>query len=231
LFVPPGNQLFAAFPHEYERLLPYLEPTSLVFKAAVYEPGQAINHVYFPITGVLSLICPLEGKELGVEVGVVGREGMAGLAVFLGMESMPLHCIVQVPGDALRMRADDFRAQIGRECPLHGLLLRYTHAFLSQVSLALACNSLYPVEKRFCRWLLMMHARVGSDQFPLTHEFLAAMLGVRRASVTEVARRLRRAGLIRYDRGQITVLDRNGLEASACDCHRRAQAEMDRLHV
>lgn len=228
--VPPTNRLLAALPSlEHARLLPYLDLVPLVFKDILYEPGQLISHVYFPTTGVLSLICQPEGKESGVEVGLVGREGMGGLGVFLGMDSTPMRCIVQAEGKALRMRAEDFRTQIGRDSLLHGLLLRFAHAFLAQVSLSLACNSLHPVEKRMCRWLLMMSQRAGSDEFPLTHEFLASMLGVRRASVTEAARRLRRAGLIRYDRGQLTVLDRVGLEASACGCHRLVQAELDRL--
>src|SRR5437660_10438006 len=123
---------------------------------------------------------------------------MAGLAVFLGMGRPPLRCIVQVPGQALRLRADDFGLLVGRDSAFHGLLLRYPHAFIAQVAQSVACNSLHPVEQRLCRWLLMTRSRAGSNEFPMTHEFLAAMLGVRRASVTEAARGLARAGLIRY---------------------------------
>lgn len=227
---PPTNRLLASLPPaEHDRINPFLQHRLLDFKDILFEPGQRITHVYFPITAVLSLTCPLDGKEMGVEVGVVGREGMAGLAVFLGMESAPIRCIVQVAGEVIQMRSEDLCSLINHDTPLHRLLLRFTNALLAQVSLTLACNSLHSVEKRLCHWLLMMNSRSGSDQFPLTHEFLAAMMGVRRASVTEAARRLRRAGLIRYDRGQLTLLDRSGLEASACGCHRLVQAELDRL--
>jgi len=226
----PANRLLAALPpSEYDRLQPHLEEFPLVLKEVLSEVGAAIRHVYFPNSGVISSLSPLEEKSIGIEVGIIGREGMAGLAVFLGMETTPLRCIVQVPGAALRMSATDFCRCAGRDSVLHGLLLRYTHAFLAQVSLALACNSIHSMEKRLCRWLLMMQHRAGVDEFPLTQEFMAAMLGVRRAGVSEVAGKLQRAGLIRYGRGQVMVLDRGGLEASACNCHRLVQAEVDRL--
>jgi CRP-like cAMP-binding protein len=127
------------------------------------------------------------------------------------------------------MPAEAFRDRVGHHSPLHALLLRYTHAFLAQVSQSVACNCRHTVEQRCCRWLLMMHSRLGTDHFPLTHEFLAAMLGVRRASVTEVARALRRARLIRYTRGHMTVLNHRGLESAACECFAAVQAEYDRL--
>jgi CRP-like cAMP-binding protein len=222
--VPPPNRLLAALPpREYDRLRPHLEPAPLTTRAILYEPGQPVRHVYFPGSGVLSLLGVLPDGD-SIEVGVVGREGMAGLSVFLGVESGPTRCLVQVPGEALRMAADAFRSRVGRGSRLHGLLLRYTHGLLAQVAQSAACNALHPVEQRMCRWLLMVHSRAGSDRFPLTHDFLAAMLGVRRASVTEAARELRQAGLIRYGQGQLTVLDRPGLEVAACACYRTDQA-------
>jgi CRP-like cAMP-binding protein len=231
--VPPANRLLAALsPPELDRLQPYLEPAALGIRDVLYEPFDLISYVWFPTSGMVSLLSPPDdGRDMGIEVGVVGREGMAGLAVFLGVRRASLRCIVQVPGSALRLRADDFRSLVLRDGAFHGLLLRYTHAFIAQVAQAVACNSLHPVEQRLCRWLLTTRSRAGSDEFPMTHEFLAAMLGVRRASVTEAARDLARAGLIRYGRGQVTVLDGDGLEESACGCHRVVQEEFDRLHA
>jgi CRP-like cAMP-binding protein len=228
--VPHTNCLLAALPlRERNRLVPYLEPMPLTFKAVLYQAGQPITHVYFPVGGVLSLISTADGRSDGVEVGLVGREGMAGLAVFLRAETAPFRCVVQVPGDCFRMRAEDFRRRVGHDSTLHGILLQYTHAFLTQLSQSVACNSLHPIEQRLCRWLLAVHDRVEVNRFPLTHEFLAAMLGVRRASVTEAASGLRQAGLIRYGGGQLTVLQRPGLEETACGCHRVIQREFDRL--
>ena len=225
----PANRLLAALPPgDYRRLLPCLEPVSLLFRAVLQEPKRPIPYVYFPSSGVVSVVIPPDGRGDGVEVGLVGREGLTGLPVFLGADSTPARWVVQAPGQALRMAAEEFRAHAVRR-PLRDLLLLYTNAFLAQVSQSVACNALHPVEERLCRWLLTVHARVDSDQFPLTHEFLATMLGVRRASVTNAARGLQEAGLIRYGRGRLEVLDRPGLEAAACGCHRAAQAELDRL--
>src|SRR5207302_934701 len=137
--------------------------------------------------------------------------------------------VVQMPGQALRMRSEVFRARAGAEGPFNRLLRRYTNVFLTQLAQSVACNSLHTVEQRCCRWLLMTHERAGSDEFPLTHKFLAGMLGVRRASVSEVARGLRQEGLIRYGRGLLTVLDREGLAEAACECYRVVQTEFDRL--
>jgi CRP-like cAMP-binding protein len=229
---PPPNRLLAALPDtEFEVLRPRLEPVGLALRDVLFEVGQAVSHAYFPTEGVVSLLCPPEGRGLGVEVGVVGREGMAGLSLFLGADVTPFRCLVQVPGGALRLRADDLRRVVVPHTRLYALLLRYTHAFVAQLSQATSCNAVHPVEKRLCRWLLAVHDRVDGERFPLTHEFLAAMLGVRRASVTDAARGLRQAGLIRYGGGQLTVLDRPGLEATACGCHRAMRAELDRLPV
>jgi CRP-like cAMP-binding protein len=225
----PTNRLLAALPsRDYARLLPDLEVVPLPLRAVLQEADEPMPYVYFPSAGVVSLLITPNGRGVGVEVGMVGREGVAGLPVFLGADSTAARWVVQAPGEALRMAADAFQGHANRR-PLRDLLLLYTNAFLAQVSQSVACNALHPVEERLCRWLLMVHARVGLDQFPLTHAFLAAMLGVRRASVTEAARGLQDAGLIRYGRGRLEVLDRSGLESAACNCHRAAQAELDRL--
>jgi CRP-like cAMP-binding protein len=227
--VPPDNLLLAALPpREYARLAPSLERIPLDFKAVLYEPGNAATDVHFPLSGALSVVSPAEGRPEGIEVAVVGREGMVGLPVFLGVESAYFRCLVQVPGESLRMGGAEFRTRVRRHSALHGLLLRFTHAFVIQVARTVACNALCPVEKRLCRWLLSVHDRADDDHFPLTHEFLAAMLGVRRASITEAARKLRDAGLIHYGAGRLTVRDRGGLESASCGCYRTVQDELDR---
>jgi CRP-like cAMP-binding protein len=227
---PPTNLLLSALPsREYNRLLPHLQPVSLTFKDVLHEPGQLISHLYFPTSGMLSLLLARDGSRASMEVGVVGREGMADLSVFLGAAVASTRSIVQVPGEALRIRAEKFRVLVGRDSKLHELLLRYVHVFLVQLTQGLACNALHSVEKRLCRWLLTVNDRAACDRFPLTHEFLAAMLGVRRATVTDAARRLRKAGFIRYGGGQLTVLDRRGLERTACSCYRVIKAELNRL--
>ena len=225
----PLNRLLAALPpREYDRLRPHLEPVTLMFRTILHEPDQTIPFVYFPESGVISVLVPPEGKGEGVEVGMVGREGVVGLPVLLGADMTPARWVVQAPGAALRMATETFRAQLARGT-MHDLLLLYTNAFLAQVSQSVACNALHAIEERLCSWLLMVRTRVESDQFRLTHAFLAAMLGVRRASVTQAATGLQRDGLIRYSRGRLEVLDRDGLESAACGCHRIAQAELDRL--
>jgi CRP-like cAMP-binding protein len=163
------------------------------------------------------------------EVGVVGKEGMLGLPVFLGTDRSSGQSFSQVPGESLRLGADAFRAAIQRSRALVDLLHRYTQALFTQVSQSAACNSLHSIEERCCRWLLMTHDRVETDEFVLTQEFLAIMLGVRRASVAEVAGKLQQAGLIHYRRGQMRILDRQGLEATACECYSVIRAEYERL--
>jgi CRP-like cAMP-binding protein len=227
---PSTNFLLSALPsREYNRLLPHFDRVPLVYKDELYEVGQPISHVYFPTSGALSLLLARDGRGTSMEVGMVGREGVVGLSVFLGANAEFARTIVQVPGETLRIRADKFRVLVGRESVLHELLLRYVHVFLSQLTHEVACNALHSVEKRLCRWLLTVQDRAGSDRFPITHESLAAMLGVRRATVTEAARRLRQAGLIRYGGGQLTIIDRRGLEKRVCGCYRLVQSELRRL--
>ncbi|MBD2130378.1 Crp/Fnr family transcriptional regulator [Microcoleus sp. ZQ-A2] len=224
---PGENRLLAALPSEIKaRLEPNLERVSLPFKEVLYEPREVIEYVYFPINAVVSLLTIVEERTLA-EVGLVGNEGMVGLSVFLGIEATPFKAIVQVPGEAMRMKADVFKDFVNPDSPLYSLLLRYTHALMCQISQSAACNPNHSVEERCCRWLLMTCDRVQSDQFPITHEFLSQMLGVRRAGITVVAGMLQKAGLIRYSRGQMTILDRPGLEAVSCQCYRLVKEEED----
>ena len=223
------NKLLSALPtQEYERLRPYLETVSLNFQQIIYAPNQSIDYVYFPNSGIISLVNITEDGRT-IEAAMVGNEGMAGIPVFLGADRMPGQAISQVVGNALRMKADVFKYEVTPDTSLYNLLLRYTQALLNQISQSVACNCLHSVERRCCSWLLMCHDRVRSDQFTLTQELLSQMLGVRRASVSEVAATLQKEGLIRYNRGKITIRDRLGLEATACECYRVVKEEFERL--
>ncbi|MBD2101094.1 helix-turn-helix domain-containing protein [Leptolyngbya sp. FACHB-261] len=229
----PGteNRLLAAVPQaEYELLLPYLEPVSLELKQVLYEPYEPIDYVYFPHSGIVSLLT-LMADGTAVETATVGSEGMVGLPVFLGTVKTPVKAFVQVRGEGVRISAENFRVEVSqnRKRALYNLLQRYTHTLMVQMARSAACNCLHSIEQRCGRWLLMTHDRVRSDQFQLTQEFLAQMLGVRRAGVSEVASALQKAGLIRYSRGQITVIDRQSLEAVSCECYRVAKTEFNRL--
>jgi CRP-like cAMP-binding protein len=164
-----------------------------------------------------------------LEVGIIGNEGMVGTPVFLGCQSSLTRAISQVAGNALRMETTVFQEEMLRRGALYGLVQRSTQAMINQVSQSTVCNHRHSVKKRMCRWLLMSHDRVGTDEFPLTHEFLAQMLGVRRPTVTAAAGSLQSAGLIRYHRGRVTVLDRKGMEAASCECYGMVAAELDRL--
>lgn len=226
---PAENRLLAALSQEeYEHLLPHLETISLTFKQAVYMPNEPIEHVYFLKNSVASLLTIMEDGA-AVEVATVGNEGMVGIPVFLGAHKIPGQAFIQIPGDAMRMRTNVFKAKITLGSPLFNLLQRYTQALFNQIAQSAACNRLHSIEERCCRWLLMTRDRVDSDEFPLTQEFLSQMLGVRRASVSTVAAILQKAGYIRYSRGKITILDHVGLESSACECYRIVKAEFERL--
>ncbi len=224
-----GNRLLALLPEaEYKRLEPHLEKVALPLREVLYEADKPIEHVFFPLTGVTSIVAEMEDGRIA-EVGTIGNEGMAGLPVFLGAEKTPTLAFQQVPGEALRMRVDVFRKEIENAGTLTRVLHRYTQALFTQVAQAAACNRLHSTDQRCARWLLMTHDRVGTDEFLLTHEFLGQMLGVRRATVTEVAGTLHKAGLITYSRGKITVLDRQGLEAASCKCYQVIREDFDRL--
>ncbi|HEV3166279.1 MAG TPA: Crp/Fnr family transcriptional regulator [Isosphaeraceae bacterium] len=227
--LPAGNRLLASLPEEErDRVTSQCEQVPLRVKDLLHEVDSPIPYVYFPRTGVISVLLVME-NGLAMEVGTVGNEGMVGVAVFLGASRSPLMAIVQIPGEALRMEAEAFREELRLGGSLHSLMHRYTQVTLKQTSQLAACNHLHSVEERMCRWLLMAHDRVESDEFPLTQEFLAEMLVVRRPSVTVIAGALQRGGLIRYSRGKITVLDRAGLEAASCECYRVFKEEHDRI--
>lgn len=201
LHVPGENRLLAALPRkEYDRLRPDLDEVSLGLKDVLYEAEKPITHVYFPLNGVMSLVIEMSDGQT-VEVGTIGNEGMVGTPVFLGADKSPTKAFAQVPGKALRMKAGTFKEEMKNGGPLHGLIQRYTQAMVNQISQSVACNHLHSLEQRMCRWLLMTHDRVDSDEFPLTQEFLAQMLGVRRPSVTVVAGILQKSGLIQYRGG------------------------------
>lgn len=223
------NLLLAALPQAVsERLKPHLERVSLSVRQVVYEPGKPIRKVYFPINSVISLVDIMD-DGVTVELATVGREGVAGLPVFLGAQTMPTKAFAQIAGEALGMEAKVCRAEFERGGDFARLLLRYTQAVFNQVGRSAACNRVHSIEERCARWLLMIQDRVGQDHFELTQEFLAQMLGVRRAGVNAAAGALQRAGFITYTRGRITVTDRPGLESSSCECYRVIQAEYQRL--
>jgi len=223
------NRLLADLPSdEYDRLLTHLQKVSLPLKDILYEANGPIPHVFFPLHGVVSLVILVDG-DVSLEVGTIGNEGMVGTPVFLGSDSSPTRAISQVPGEALRMETTVFQEEMRRGGPLYGLVQRYTQAMINQISQSTVCNHRHSVQKRMCRWLLLSHDRVGLDEFPLTHEFLAQMLGVRRPTVTAVASTLQKDGLISYRRGKISVLDRKALEAASCECYEVVAKELDRL--
>ena len=224
------NKLLALLPADVDkRIEPAFETVSIRLKEVLYEADEPIRHVHFPLSGVMSLVMTMNDGG-SIEVGTIGNEGMVGLPVFLGVDKSPTRAFAQVPGDVIRMPAEDFRKEIAApDGILHRLIGKYTQAMMNQVSQSVACNHHHTVEERMCRWLLMTHDRVGSDDFPMTQEFMSQMLGVRRPSVTIAAGVLEKAGLITYKRGRITVLNRPGLEATTCECYAKVKREYDRL--
>src|SRR5688572_1080499 len=224
----PGiNRLLATLPkHEYKRLLPRLKTVSLVLGEGLYEPGEAIEYVYFPNDSIISLISELS-ETSWLEVGMVGNEGMAGLAVFMGVGFSSTRAVVQGSGTAMKMSSPAVRKEANRLGNFHRLLHRYSHSLLTQVSQSAACNRFHFVDARLARWLLMTNDRLGAEEFPLTQEFLSRMLGVRREGVSKAAGALQAGKLIRYSRGVITILNRRALEAKSCHCYAVIKAETD----
>jgi CRP-like cAMP-binding protein len=213
---------------DYERLRPHLSQIALEYRKSLYEASRPIEQVYFPIDGVASLvITTADGSS--AEVGTIGNEGMVGLPICLGDRDAPSAVYVQVPGTALVMNARLFRTQLEAGPALNLVMLRYAHAFFNQVAQSGACAHLHPVDQRCCRWLLMTRDRMPAGDFLLTHEFLGMMLGVRRTTVTDVMGALQKAGLIRYRRGHVTIVDHEGLLRRACECYEISKLEFDRL--
>jgi CRP-like cAMP-binding protein len=222
------NRVLATIPpREYKRLQAHLEPVTLKFGQVLYNPGKPIRHVYFPVDCLISLLTAVD-KRRTLEVGMVGREGMAGMPFILGMGVSGVRAVVQGEGNALRMASAPFRTEFDRNRPLQEALFRYLYVLMAQISQTAACNRFHEAEARLARWLLMTRDRMGSDEFLLTHEFLAHMLGLRRVGVTEAASALRRRKLISYSRGQIRILDVRGLKASSCSCYRIVKTVFDR---
>ena len=213
------NQLLAALSlKEYQRLQPDLKQVSLDFGSILYESGEVMPFVYFPNSGIVSLLS-IVSERSPLEVGMVGSEGMVGIGIFLGVSTSLNRALVQGTGTAMKMKAEILRREIKQQSQLPDLLRRYTHSLLAQVSQGAVCNRFHQVETRLARWLLMTHDRFKIDEFKLTQEFLSDMLGVRREGVVKAARILQHKKLITYVRGQIQVLNRTGLEAAACQCY------------
>jgi CRP-like cAMP-binding protein len=223
-----ANQVLASIPpREFRRLEAALEPIMVRFGDVLYEPGKPIRHVYFPLDSLISLLTAVD-KRRTLEVGMVGNEGMAGMPFILGMGVSGVRALVQGGGDALRMAAAPFRIEFDRNPALQDALYRYTYALMAQISQTAACNRFHEGEERLARWLLMTRDRVGSDEFLLTHEFLAHMLGLRREGVTEAASALKRRRVIAYSRGNIQILNLSALKASSCACYQIVKTVYDR---
>ena len=228
---PIKNQLLSALVNsQYQHLVPHLQRVDLALGDVVYTVGRTIEHVYFPEDAVVSLLATLENGAT-TEVGLVGREGMVGLTVFLGGASTPERALVQLAGSAMRMKASVLRDEIRLGSSLQLLLLRYTRSFIALMSQSVVCSQHHSLDQRFARWLLMMHDYSESDTLNLTHEMVAGMIGTRRAGVTMAALALREKNLVSASRGRITILDRPGLEAAACECYSIIREEFARLHA
>ena len=217
---PVANRLLTALSsQEYQRLRPHLEEFTLSFGEILYEPGQIIRHVYFPNSGIVSLLSMVEHRST-LEVGVVGNEGMVGISIFLGAHDSFNRALVQGAGTAMRMTAQAFRKHIGHKGLLPDMLRRYTHSLLAQISQTAACNRFHSLEQRLSRWLLDSQDRLNVDTFPYTQQLLSTMLGADRVTVTLTAGAMKTAGLIHYTRGQITILNRGRLESASCECYK-----------
>jgi CRP-like cAMP-binding protein len=226
---PNRNHLLAALPAaEYEALLPHLEPVSLALGQMLYEPGQQLTHACFPTSAVVSLYY-VTATGAAAESAGVGNEGMVGIALFMGGHSTPSSAVVQTAGQAWRLERHRLLQAFERPGLLQGLLLRYTQALITQVSQTAACNRHHSIEQQLSRWLLLTLDRTPVQELVMTQELVASMLGVRRESVTEAAGKLQQVGCIRYRRGHIAVVDRQGLQTRACECYAVVKQELGRL--
>jgi CRP-like cAMP-binding protein len=226
---PRLNHLLAALPEDiWQRWKDMLEPTDLALGQVMYEPGATLSHVYFPTTAIISLLYVMENGAPG-EIAVVGNEGLVGVALFMGGESTSSRAVVQSAGLGYRLRSQELKNEFGSNVPVLHLLLRYTQALITQMSQTAVCNRHHSLDQQLCRWLLLSLDRLQGVELVMTQELIANMLGVRREGVTEGATKLQDAGLIRYARGRITVINRAGLEERSCECYAVVKKEYDRL--
>ena len=226
---PKRNQLLAALPDaELQRWLPHLEAIELPLGEVLYESGSTLSHVYFPTTAIISLLYVMENGA-SAEIAVVGNEGIVGISLFMGGESTSSRAVVQSAGQGFRLKAPLMKEEFNRAGPVLHLLLRYTQALLTQMAQTAVCNRHHSLDQQLCRWLLLSLDRLQGDELVMTQSLIANMLGVRREGVTEGALKLQKIGLIRYTRGRITILDRQGLEKRTCECYAVVKKEYDRL--
>lgn len=226
---PRKNRLIATLAHtEWQRWAPLLEYIDLPLGHVLYESGKTMSYVYFPTTAIVSLLCMLENGA-SAEIAVVGNEGLVGVSLFMGGGSTPSRGVVQSAGKGFRMKADALRQEFECGGPVRDLLLRYTQALITQTTQTAVCNRHHSLHQQLCRWLLVSLDRLEGNELVMTQELIANMLGVRREGVTEGALKLQSAGLIKYSRGHITVLDRPGIEKRSCECYAVVKREYDRL--
>lgn len=223
------NQLLAALPEtEWQRWLPQLEPVDMPLGEVLYESGRTLSHVYFPTGAIVSLLYVMENGA-SAEIAVVGHEGLVGISLFMGGESTPSRAVVQSAGGGYRLNAEAMKYEFNHSGPVMHLLLRYTQALITQMAQTAVCNRHHSLDQQLCRWLLLSLDRLSGNELVMTQELIANMLGVRREGVTQAALKLQSAGLIRYVRGRITVLERSGLEKRSCECYAVVKKEYDRL--
>jgi len=223
-----NHLLNALAPDDYARLAPHLKLVPLALGEVLYEPGAKLRYVYFPTTSIISLLYVMENGA-SAEIAIVGNEGLLGISLFMGGGTTPSRAVVQSAGHAYRLRADMIKTEFERFGPTMHLLLLYTQALITQMAQTAVCNRHHSIDQQLCRWLLLSMDRLPTNELSMTQELIANMLGVRREGVTEAAGKLQDAGLIRYQRGRITVIDRPGLEKRTCECYQVVRAEFDRL--
>jgi CRP-like cAMP-binding protein len=223
------NHLLAALPVvEFERVKPALEPVTLALGEVIYESGEELEYVYFPTTAIISLLYIMENGSTA-EIGMAGNDGLVGIALFMGGSTTPNRAVVQSAGNAFRLRSKALRSEFQLSGEFQNILLRYTQYLMTQISQTAVCNRLHSVEQQLCRWLLINHDLLQTNKLIMTHDLIANMLGVRREGVSIAAGHLQSSKLIKYVRGTITMLDRDGLERTACECYRVVKTEYDRL--
>jgi CRP-like cAMP-binding protein len=226
---PEHNHILGALSAEArERLFPELVPVRLTLGDVVYESGDALHYVYFPVDSIVSLLYVMESGD-SAEISVIGNEGLIGISLFMGGESTPSRAIVQSAGHAYQLPGSRLKEEFGRHGELHNLLLRYTQSLITQMAQTAVCNRHHTIDQQLCRWLLLSLDRLSHNRLTMTQELIANMLGVRREGVTEAAGKLQRSGIIEYHRGRITVLDRPALERRSCECYAVVKKETDRL--